>query len=37
MKEYVAIGGEHMQEFYKSWEERFKQNEEEALEKIQNL
>jgi len=37
MKEYVTIGGEHMQEFYKNWEERFKQNEEDALLKIQNL
>ena len=26
-----------MQEFYKNWEERFKQNEEDALLKIQNL
>ena len=37
MREYVEIGEEHMQDFYKGWEERFKLDEEEALEKIQNL
>ena len=37
MREYVQIGNEHMQEFYNEWEERFKVDEEEALEKIQNL
>ena len=26
-----------MQDFYRGWEESFKQNEEEALDKIQNL
>jgi len=34
MKEYVEIGAEHMQDFYKAWEEHFKANEEEALDKI---
>ena len=37
MREYVTIGEEHMQDFYVGWEQRFKDNEEEALEKIQNL
>ena len=37
MREYIEIGEEHMQDFYNSWDERFKQNEEEALMKIQNL
>ena len=37
MREYVEIGEEHMQEFYNQWENRFKTNEEEALERIQNL
>lgn len=37
MREYVQIGEEHMQDFYNEWEERFQLNEEEALEKIQNL
>lgn len=37
MKEYVEIGEEQMQDFYKSWEENFKLNEEEALAKIQDL
>ena len=34
MREYIEIGEEHMQEFYNQWEERFKVNEEEALERI---
>lgn len=34
MKEYVEIGEEHMQDFYKAWEEHLKTNEEEALDKI---
>ncbi len=34
MKEYVEIGEEQMQDFYKAWEENFKLNEEEALAKI---
>ena len=34
MREYVEIGEEHMQDFYRAWEERFKLDEEEALEKI---
>ena len=37
MREYVEIGEEHMQEFYNQWENRFQTNEEEALERIQNL
>ena len=37
MREYVEIGAEHMQDFYNQWENRFKTNEEEALERIQNL
>lgn len=37
MREYVEIGEEHMQDFYKAWENRFKDNEEEALGKIQDL
>lgn len=37
MREYVEIGEEHMQDFYNQWENRFKTNEEEALERIQNL
>ena len=34
MREYVQIGNEHMQDFYNEWENRFKENEEEALERI---
>ncbi len=34
MKEYVEIGQEQMGDFYKSWEENFKLDEEEALGKI---
>ena len=34
MREYVQIGNEHMQDFYNDWENRFKENEEEALERI---
>ena len=34
MREYVEIGEEHMQDFYNQWENRFKTNEEEALERI---
>lgn len=37
MREYVQIGEEHMQDFYKGWEERFAIYEEESLEKIQDL
>ena len=37
MREYVTIGEEHMQDFYKGWEERFQIYEEESLEKIQSL
>lgn len=37
MREYVEIDQEHMQDFYREWEERFKENEEESLEKIQGL
>ena len=34
MREYIEIGEEHMQDFYRDWEDRFKLNEEEALDKI---
>jgi hypothetical protein len=34
MKEYLEIGQEQMQDFYKAWEENFKIDEEEALAKI---
>ena len=34
MREYVQIGNEHMQDFYNEWENHFKENEEEALERI---
>ena len=37
MKEYLEIGQEQMQDFYKAWEENFKIDEEEALAKIQDL
>ena len=37
MREYIEIGQEHMQDFYRVWEERFKTNEEESLEKIHFL
>jgi hypothetical protein len=37
MREYVEIGEEHMQEFYKDWEAKFQLNEEEALDKISGL
>jgi len=37
MREYVTIGEDIMLDFYKSWEERFQQNEGEALDKIHNL
>ena len=37
MREYVTIGEEHLQDFYLEWEQRFKTNEEESLEKIQGL
>ena len=37
MREYIEIGDEHMQDFYRDWEERFRQNEEEALDKIHCL
>ena len=37
MREYVEIGQEHLQDFYREWEQKFKDNEEESLEKIQCL
>ena len=37
MREYVEIGQEHMQDFYRAWEDRFRLDEEEALGKIQSL
>lgn len=37
MKEYVEIGEEHLQDFYNEWEAKFQANEEEALDKIQQL
>ena len=37
MREYIEIGQEHMQDFYRSWEGHFEDNEVEALDKIQSL
>lgn len=37
MREYIEIGQEHMQDFYRGWEDRFQKNEEEALDKIHVL
>ena len=37
MREYVTIGEEHMQDFYNEWELKFKQNEDDALVRIQDL
>ena len=37
MREYIEIGQEHMQDFYRDWEQKFALNEDEALEKIQGL
>ena len=37
MREYVEIGQEHLQDFYRAWEQKFKDNEEESLEKIHCL
>lgn len=37
MKEYVAIGNEHLQEFYQEWQRKFEEFEKESLEKIQDL
>ena len=37
MREYVTIGEEHMQDFYYEWELKFKQNEDDALVRIQDL
>jgi len=37
MHEYKQIGHEHMQDFYNEWELKFKENEDEALVRIQDL
>jgi hypothetical protein len=37
MHEYVQIGNEHLQEFYKQWERKFNQYEEESIDKIQEM
>jgi len=34
MHEYIQIGNEHLQEFYKQWERKFNQYEEESIDKI---
>lgn len=37
MHEYIQIGNEHLQEFYKQWERKFNQYEEESIDKIQEM
>ena len=37
MREYVTIGNETLQEFYKSWEDRFQTFEDDSLDKIHGL
>jgi hypothetical protein len=37
MKEYVTIGNEMLQDFYKQWEAKFERFEHESLEKVHDL
>jgi hypothetical protein len=37
MKEYVTIGNEMLQDFYKSWEGKFQKFEDDSLEKVHDL
>lgn len=37
MKEYVTIGNEMLQDFYKQWESKFEQFEHESLQKVHDL
>lgn len=37
MKEYVTIGNEMLQDFYKSWEAKFQKFEDDSLEKVHDL
>ena len=37
MREYVSIGNDMLQDFYKAWEERFAKFEDDQLQKIQDL
>jgi lantibiotic modifying enzyme len=37
MREYVTIGNDLLRDFYRSWQEKFAEFEDESLEKIQLL
>lgn len=34
MREYISIGNDHLRDFYRSWESKFNEFEEESLAKI---
>jgi len=37
MKEYVTIGNEMLQDFYKAWEAKFQKFEDDSLMKVHDL